>query len=134
MSEPDLPCNVELVAVERLRHIEGFSKRRVEWLARKILDEGVWTRPVALDADHGLVLDGQHRMEAAKVLGLQRVPAVRYSYADVEVWSLRPNHEFDWKRVTERALAGMPYPYKTVKHRFPAGGLPVTAIALEALR
>ncbi len=125
---------IEFVPLERLRHIEGFSKRRVEWLVRKIVDEGVWTRPVALDADHDLVLDGQHRMEAAKVLGLARVPAVRYVYADVDVWSLRPNHAFDWRRVTERALAQQPYPYKTVKHAFPDGGLPACAIALESLR
>jgi hypothetical protein len=125
---------IEFVPTDRLRHIEGFSKRRVDWLVRKIRDEGVWTKPLALDADHNLVLDGQHRMEAARVLELRTVPAVRYKYAEVEVWSLRPNHEFDWKRVTERALADQPYPYKTVKHRFPSGGLPACAIALEMLR
>lgn len=125
---------IEFVPVERLRHIEGFSKRRVEWLTRKIVDEGLWTKPVALDAHHDLVLDGQHRMEAARTLGLRRIPAVRYAYSDVEVWSLRPNHAFDWQRVTERALAGQPYPYKTVKHAFPDGGLPACAIALESLR
>jgi hypothetical protein len=133
MSASESP-DIELVPVERLRHIEGFSKRRVEWLVRKIIEEGVWTKPVALDADHDLVLDGQHRMEAAKALGLKRVPAVRYVYSNVDVWSLRPNHSFDWKIVTERALANQPYPYKTVKHRFPDGGLPVCAIALEMLQ
>jgi L-serine kinase (ADP) len=125
---------IELIPVQRLRHIEGFSKRRVEWLVRKILDEALWTKPVALDTDHDLVLDGQHRMEAAKALGLSRVPAVRYRYAEVEVWSLRANHHFDWRTVTERALALQPYPYKTVKHAFPEGGLPACAIELESLR
>lgn len=128
------PASVEFVPVQRLRHIEGFSQRRVDWLVGKILDEGIWTKPVALDADHDLVLDGQHRMEAARMLGLARVPAVRYRYADLKVWSLRANHSFDWKRVTERALAGQPYPYKTVKHEFPEGGLPACSIGLEALR
>jgi L-serine kinase (ADP) len=125
---------IEMVDVDRLLHIEGFSKRRVDWLAGKILAEGVWTKPVALDEEHDLVLDGQHRMETAKRLGLRRVPAVRYVYADVELWSLRPAHQFDWQRVTERALAARPYPYKTVKHRFPDGGLPQIAIPLDALR
>lgn len=126
---------VERVSVERLRHIEGFSRKRVDWLVQKILAEGVWTRPVALDEAHDLVLDGQHRMESAKRLGLKWVPAVRYDYASLEVWSLRPAaHQFDWRRVTERALADRPYPYKTVKHRFPDGGLPEIAIPLDALR
>lgn len=123
----------EKVRVERLRHIEGFSRKRVEWLVNKILAEGVWTKPVALDEAHDLVLDGQHRMESAKRLGLKWVPAVRYDYASVELWSLRPAHQFDWRRVTERALAEKPYPYKTVKHRFPDGGLPDIAIPLDAL-
>lgn len=132
--EPTTSLNIELVPVERLRHIEGFSRRRVDWLVGKILAEGVWTKPVALDAAHDLVLDGQHRMEAAKLLGLRRLPAVRYVYAEVDVWSLRSNYEFDWKMVTERALANDPYPYKTVKHHFPSGGLPACAVALEILR
>lgn len=125
---------IEKVPVERLRHIEGFSRKRVDWLVRKILAEGVWTKPVALDEAHDLVLDGQHRMETAKRLGLAWVPAVRYDYAQVPLWSLRPRHQFDWRVVTERALADKPYPYKTVKHAFPDGGLPEIAIPLDELR
>lgn len=121
------------VPVENLLHIEGFSAKRVDWLVRKIQEEGVWNKPLALDDAHGLVLDGQHRMEAAKRLNLKWVPAVRYRYAEVDVWSLRPNHSFDWQVVTTRALAGMPYPYKTVKHRFPGDGLPACRFALEEL-
>lgn len=127
-------ARIELVQVARLRHIEGFSKQRVEWLTHKILSEGIWTKPVALDADHDLVLDGQHRMEVAKALKLKRIPVIRYNYSDIEVWSLRPNHTFDWKIVTDRALANLPYPYKTVKHRFPDSGLPACSIPLEALQ
>ena len=126
-------AKVERVPVHRLRHIEGFSKRRVDWLVRKIQSEGVWTKPIALDEQHDLVLDGQHRMEAAIQMGLLWVPAVRYIYADIEVWSLRPNHSFDWEMVTRRALAGEPYPYKTVKHRFPHGGLPSCRFEIEEL-
>lgn len=121
------------VPVESLRHIEGFSAKRVDWLVRKIQSEGVWNKPLALDDEHGLVLDGQHRMEAAKRLNLKWVPAVRYRYAEVDVWSLRPNHSFDWQLVTSRALAGTPYPYKTVKHRFPGEGLPACSFQLDEL-
>lgn len=124
---------IERVEVERLRHIEGFSKKRVEWLVKKIQREGVWTKPIALDEQHDLVLDGQHRMEAAKQLGLKWVPVVRYVYADIQMWSLRVNHSFDWKIVTEKALSGDIYPYKTVKHSFPDGGLPQCSFNLTEL-
>ena len=124
---------VELFPVMELRHIEGFSAKRVEWLKSKILEEGVWIKPVALDKDEGLVLDGQHRMEVARALELAVIPAVRYDYAEVEIWSLRPKYSFDWKKVVEKALAGDIYPYKTVKHRFPAP-LPACEFSLEELR
>lgn len=110
---------IVMIDPKRLRHIEGFSKTRVSWLRKKVIAEGVWTRPVALDDEHNLVLDGQHRMEVALALGLKRVPAVKFAYENVEVWSLRPRYTFTWKDVVERALTGDVYPYKTVKHRFP---------------
>lgn len=115
---------IEKVLVEGLRHIEGYSSKRVRWLTRKIQKEGVWKIPIALDEQYDLVLDGQHRMEVAKELGLKWVPAVRYNYASIKISSLRANYSFDWEIVTERALAGNIYPYKTVKHFFPDGGLP----------
>lgn len=128
-----MKVTIELVPTSALRHIEGFSKRRVAWLKGKIIDEGTWTKPIALDDKHHLVLDGQHRMEVALALGLRRVPAVRYRYAKVEIWSLRPKYEFDWKEVVRRALADDIYPYKTVKHRFPVE-LPACEFSLEDLR
>ena len=111
---------IDLVDVSSLKHIEGFSQKRVEWLREKIVTEKIWKKPIALDSEHGLVLDGQHRMEVALALRLDRVPAVRFSYEELTVWSLRPTtHEVTWQLVVERALSGQIYPYKTVKHSFP---------------
>ena len=108
---------IELVPVERLKHIEGHSKKRVEWLVNKIKNEGVWRLPIALDSEHDLVLDGQHRMEVAIRLGLKRVPAVRYVYSEVDVWSLRANHSFDWQKVTERAFHTAVYLFAIMRCR-----------------
>ena len=66
---------IEMVEVDSLKHIEGFSKKRVQWLKDKIVTEGIWNKPVALDTEHYLVLDGQHRLEVARALGLRRIPA-----------------------------------------------------------
>lgn len=110
---------VKLIAVDSLLHIEGFSPKRVDWLTAKIRGEGRWTKPLALDADTHLVMDGQHRMEVARRLGLDVVPAALYRYSEVEIWSLRANHEFTWETVVSRGTAGNIYPYKTIKHAFP---------------
>lgn len=124
---------VERVLVRNLHHIEGFSEKRVRWLRDKILREGIWKQPLALDDRHGLVLDGQHRMEVAVELGLKWVPAVRFRYATLHIWSLRPAYEFDWKEVERRALRGAVYPYKTVKHEFPFS-LPPCEYSIGALK
>lgn len=124
---------IELVDPTSLRHIEGFSARRVARLREKIVAEGRWVKPLALDDELNLVLDGQHRMEVALGLGLRRVPAVRFCYASVEVWSLRPAYSFTWREVVARVMTGEIYPYKTVKHRFPEK-LQACAFPLEDLR
>lgn len=107
-----------MVQTSVLKHIEGFSEKRVTWLKQKILDEGIWTKPLALDEEHNLVLDGQHRMEVAMSLGLKFVPAIKYDYSTIKVWSLRKTYSFNWSEVVNYVLSGSIYPYKTVKHDF----------------
>jgi L-serine kinase (ADP) len=125
---------IELVPVSTLKHIEGFSQKRVLRLEQKILREGRWIKPVVIDASHHLVMDGQHRMEVALKLGLKFVPAVKYEYCDVKIWSLRPKtHEFDWQAVVQRSVRGDIYPYKTVKHAFP-NPLPKCEFNIEELK
>jgi len=125
---------ITFVETASLKHIEGHSKRRVHWLAAKIQKEKVWTKPLVLDRAHHLVMDGQHRMEVAMLMGLGKVPAILYDYSEVEVWSLRPRtHTVSAAEITARALSGDIYPYKTAKHRFPCGDLPTLAIPLGEL-
>lgn len=110
-----------LLEVASLKHIEAFDPQRVTWLARKIEEEGIWTTPIACDRHHHLVMDGQHRMEAAKLLKLTRVPAVLLDYASVPVYSLRPDdYSVTVQEIINRSLQGNIYPYKTAKHRLPS--------------
>ncbi len=124
---------ITLVPVGELRHIEGFSQKRVDWLTAKIVAEQVWNKPIVVDSDYLLVMDGQHRMEVARRLGLILVPAMKYRYTEVEIWSLRDNHDVTTEAVIERALSGEIYPYKTVKHAFPQP-IPSVSYSLDQLR
>lgn len=112
---------MELIEVNKLRHIEGFSKKRVQWLKKKILSEGTWRFPLRIERNHLLVMDGQHRLEVAIELELTYVPCLLYDYAEVEVWSLRPKHLVTPELIIAKTLAQDIYPYKTAKHRFPDG-------------
>lgn len=125
----DLP--VQLLDIGTLRHVEDFDPKRVEWLAQKINADAVWTRPLAVSREN-IVMDGQHRMEAARRLNLKKVPAVVFDYHAVPVHSLRPEISLDADSVVRNIAAGRPYPYKTVKHDLPP--LSACGIPLDALR
>jgi L-serine kinase (ADP) len=110
---------IKMIHPKTLKHIEKFDGDRVQQLKEKITREKVWTKPLYVEKNHNLVLDGQHRLQVALSLGLTQVPVQAFNYDEVKVWTLRKEEEVSVPRVIERANAGNIYPYKTVKHKFP---------------
>jgi len=110
---------VELVEVSKLKSIEGHISERVALLREKIWKEGVWKRPIVVEKKNLLVLDGNHRFQVAKLLQMERIPAILIDYGEIEVWSLREDEFVSRDEVIRRALSGELYPYKTAKHKFP---------------
>lgn len=106
------------LSVDVLRHIECFDEDRARALQKKIIQEGVWTRPLIVEKKHNLVLDGQHRLVCAKALGLAVVPCLLVDYEDVAVWSLRKEYRVSARAVLRKVNNGEIYPYKTVKHKY----------------
>ena len=110
---------VQLIDVEGLKHIEAYDEDRVTTLKKEIEEAGIWRVPIIVDKESGLVLDGQHRLEVAKLFGLKKIPAVYVDYNDVIVWTLRKEIPVSAKLVKEKVLEeNSIYPYKTVKHKF----------------
>lgn len=108
----------EFVKVSKLKCIEEFDPNRVDWLKDKIVQDGIWTEPLKIEMKHHLILDGHHRFEVAKLLGLTQLPCEIYDYDNVPTWSLRSEIEISKEEVARKALIGDIYPYKTVKHQF----------------
>lgn len=126
--------SIKLIPVGNLRHIEDYNSERVEWLAKKIIEEDIWNMPLCVEPSSGAVMDGQHRMEAAKALGLKYVPAVLFTYSEVDVWTLRPGkYKVNAEEIISRVVSGNIYPYKTAKHEFPFK-IPNCKIRLDYLR
>jgi hypothetical protein len=78
------PTAIEPMAVARLRPSAGnartHSKKQIRQIAGSIARFG-FTNPILIDGD-GTVIAGHGRLEAAKLLGLQRVPALRLAGLD----------------------------------------------------
>lgn len=74
------PRIVLLDPVEVIPH-EEVEPERVGALVRDILAGGALLKPVIVDAETGLLVDGHHRLAALKLLGARAVPAVLINYA-----------------------------------------------------
>ena len=105
--------------VTSLKPIEGFIPERVDFVIGEIIKYKIWTTPLVVDNRYGLIMDGHHRHQAALTLGLQYVPAILWSYEEVEIYSLREEVNISLKGIMANLDRGAIYPNKTVKHNFP---------------
>ena len=88
-------------------------------LFKDISNNDFWTKPIVVEKDNFLILDGHHRFNVAKRMKLKNIPVVIIKYSDVDLWSLRKEEFVDIKTVIFRANNNDIYPNKTVKHKFP---------------
>jgi ParB-like chromosome segregation protein Spo0J len=126
---------IALRPLARLQASEQVHPDRVQALAQRIRDEGRWLAPLPIDEASGLVMDGNHRLRAAHLLGLRRLPCVLLDYADprVAVACWRSGRPLDPRDIVA-ALAGRELlPPKSTRHRFDPP-LPATRIELALLR
>ena len=107
-----------LIDIGDIHPIEDHINNRVKLIKEKIEMDGKWIKPIIIDRDDYLLMDGHHRLEAAKLMRLKKLPAVKLNYEDVEIWSLKENEVVTKSLVRKRALAKNIYPNKTVKHYF----------------
>jgi len=107
----------------------------VHRLATHIGNAEVWNTPIPVEQQTGIVMDGNHRIRAAALLGLHQLPCVLLDYTDprVSVTHWQTGAPFSVDSIRERILVQKRlFPYKTTRHRFwPV--LPTTDIALMTL-
>ena len=113
---------MRLVKIDLLRPIENHSDSRVKNMKEKMLKNSLWIRPISVEKNNMLILDGHHRFNVAKKLGFKYIPSELFDYKDqnVSVWSLRKDCIVTKELVIKNAKSGNIYPYKTAKHKFPS--------------
>lgn len=124
---------MELIEVDRILPHEEFSIKKVKTLVEEMVSTGSLRSPIRLEKNRLIVMDGHHRLAAAKHLKLKYVPCELYNYSDVEVWSRRKEYKVTPKLIIERGLSGNLYPYKTTRHKFPGEKVPFN-ISLNDLK
>lgn len=111
-------AKIAFMSIGSLKPHEEFSEERVEELLRDMLERGVLIKPIAAESRYGVILDGHHRVEALRRLGVKEVPVALVDYDDerIVVRSWREGFSPSKREVIERALKGSLYPYKTTRH------------------
>ncbi|MEM1943673.1 MAG: ParB N-terminal domain-containing protein [Candidatus Caldarchaeum sp.] len=79
------PRRLTLADVSSLKPHEQSIQHLVDRLAHEIKTSGRIIHPVVVDAKTGLVVDGTHRVEAARQLGLRYIPVYRVDYLSESV-------------------------------------------------
>ena len=111
---------VEFVATELLRPNECTSQKGILQLRDKVLSEGLWKTPILVETNSFSILDGHHRTEVAKLLGLTKVPVVLVDYSDSRLFlsARRDDVLVSPEEVIRRSKTGDFFPWKTTKHVF----------------
>ncbi|GLU31271.1 ParB N-terminal domain-containing protein [Trinickia caryophylli] len=131
----DFSYCIAVKPISFLQASEVVDENHVSELAAVIREAGRWTTPIPIDTETGIVMDGNHRLRAAAMLGLSYLPCVLLDYLDprVSVTHWRTGEPFCVKSIGTRLLRDkMLFPYKTTRHRF-ASVLPHTDIPLALL-
>ena len=113
------PPQFRILPIERLRGHEEHDPAKVDELVAELRRAGTFDDPIWVARDGWVILNGHHRVEAARRLGLKRVPAWVLDYhggqVDLERWS--PGPRIPKAEVVRRARYGPPFPPKTTRHR-----------------
>src|SRR5512147_1216405 len=80
-------CSFELILAElRTLHIhEEIIPPKMEELVQKIPQDGVWIHPIVVDSSSLVVLDGMHRVAAAKKIGYRYIPVCLVDYGNPNI-------------------------------------------------
>ena len=120
---PGGPSTQIRYAVVELAKLRGHERTQ-EPLLRKLVDriraDGFLRRPVLVEAEHFVILDGHHRVEALRLLGCARVPVYLVDYGDpaigVTTWPGAIIATVTKEEIVDRGLRGNPFPPKTTRH------------------
>ena len=126
--------NVSLITVCSLIPHEQHDTDHVSELIHKIKNSQFWLKPIIVEKEHNIILDGHHRFTSAKLLGLDLIPAtlVEYDDARISVSAWRSGETVNRETVISAGINGKLLPIKSSKHHFHLE-LPECRITLDDL-
>lgn len=111
---------LQLITLDKIIETEEHDKKTLAELVTKIESEGSWTVPVILEYSTQAIMDGHHRYNAAKKIGLSRIPCILMDYdkSGVVLRSWREDYDINVNNIFEMINKSKKYPIKTTRHLF----------------
>tara|TARA_B100000131_G_scaffold139068_1_gene135375 strand:+ start:697 stop:1107 length:411 start_codon:yes stop_codon:yes gene_type:complete len=133
----DQDTQVELVERVSLNPHEMIIPTNLEKRLAKLRKIGFY-KPIIVDSETMVILDGHHKWNAAGILGLINVPVLKVGYLqsnsiEVETWPDCGRAEITKEEVIGMGLSGELFPPKTSRHFFPFE-IPQIRIPLDELK
>ena len=128
---------VVLVETVSLRGHEEVIPDNLETRTSKLLSKGFY-KPIIVDRESMVILDGHHKWTAAKSLGLARVPVIMVDYLIdegvlVDVWPDCGKESVTNTEFLVMGVSGDVFPPKTSRHILPFK-IPSIRIPLSELK
>ncbi len=108
---------IALIDLKDLREHEEVEPVYLEKLKNQILKDGAIKRPIIVDKNSNIILDGHFRFNSLKQLGFSKIPAYLVDYNSSEILVKSWNGDVITKEdVIAAGLTGRKFPPKTSKH------------------
>jgi ParB-like chromosome segregation protein Spo0J len=78
-----------LMKINELKEHEEINPFHLKEFMEKIKSDGILKKPIVVDKNTKIVLDGAHRLNALKALGCKKIPAVLVNYRSLKIKVLR---------------------------------------------
>ncbi len=114
----ELSSSVAILPISILRPHECVDPGLVKEIAGDIRSCGLIRKPIVVDRETLIIIDGHHRVDALKRLGCKRAPCllVRYRSPNIMVLSWRGGEHLSKDLVLNAGLRGELLPPKTTRH------------------
>jgi L-serine kinase (ADP) len=111
---------LQLLCLNKLQETEDHDRGSVARLIELITANGSWKVPIAVEHSTLAIMDGHHRFNAAKLMGLSRVPCMLMNYqtSGVSLKSWRDEYSITVEDIFYMIKKNKKYPLKTTRHLF----------------
>ncbi len=110
--------DIFLMDLDNLKEHEEVDLKHLKRLKDRIRRDNILKKPIAIDKNTKIIIDGHHRFNSLKQLGFSRIPSylVDYNSPEILVKTRKNNKKITKEDVLFAGLNGKKLPPKTSKH------------------